>query len=325
MPKARSRSIGGAAGDRGGGAEGPTVSTSTRIEWATKTWSPIIGCSRKSRGCDRCYAETFVHRGLRPEHRGLTVLRQSGVGWTGEVRFLPERLTDPQRWRKPQRIFVNSLSDVFHEHLSHEKRLALLGAMVMAPQHVHMILTKRPEVAVAFERWLIAEGERRRMTFREMALAAYAEAVGDRRDVRQLDASLPTHGHAWWIGVTAEDQEQADKRIPLLLSLRLLPTLYFVSYEPALGPIEWRSGWMDAPESERSLGWVIAGSESGARRRQAEWSWFQETRAACAEALVPYFFKQWIGPERKAPKVSLPEINGRRWAQIPFAPETFNA
>lgn len=101
---------------------------STSIEWTDETWNPIVGCSRVSAGCEHCYAERVAHRGMSSEHRGLTVLGAKGPRWTGEVRVLPERLGEPLSWRKPRRVFVNSMSDLFHEDVSFEFIAAMTPA-----------------------------------------------------------------------------------------------------------------------------------------------------------------------------------------------------
>lgn len=292
---------------------------STSIEWTDATWNPIVGCSRVSPGCENCYAERFVHRGIQEAHRGLTVIRAGAPGWKGDVRFLPERLAQPQRWRRPRRIFVNSLSDLFHGRVTNEQRLAILGAMRLAPQHTYQILTKRPEYALEFEAWLVAESERRRMTFVELALTEYARATGRPQSTVELvrDPWIPRApvntsrgpGVAWWIGVTAEDQRRADERIPLLAQLQILPTLRFVSYEPALGPIDWRQDWAraldgtswgGAPATDRRtllemVDWLIVGAESGPGARPFDVAWARAAIVAARDADVPCFTKQ-VGP-----------------------------
>ncbi len=130
------------------------MSAETKIEWTDKTWNPVRGCSRVSPGCDHCYAMRVAHRfsdeirtkaGVKPApYRGLTVLRSStakrpGVDWSGVVRFVPEMLGEPLRWRKPQRVFVNSMSDLFHESLSNEEIAAVFGVMAACPQHTFQV------------------------------------------------------------------------------------------------------------------------------------------------------------------------------------------
>ena len=117
----------------------------TDIEWTDATWNPIVGCSRVSAGCVNCYAERFVHRGLAPQHRGLTVMRGGRPGWTGEVRIVADRLAEPLSWRKPRRVFVNSLSDRFHEALAITDIARVFAVMAHAERHTFQVLTKRPK------------------------------------------------------------------------------------------------------------------------------------------------------------------------------------
>ena len=131
--------------------------TITNIEWTDRSWNFLRGCSRVSEGCRNCYAELvalrFSGKGL--PYEGLAVRAKSGgARWTGEVRFVRKKLADPLRWQKPQRIFVNSMSDLFHEGVPFEVLAAAFGVMACARRHTFQILTKRPERGLAFCRWL---------------------------------------------------------------------------------------------------------------------------------------------------------------------------
>ncbi len=283
------------------------------IEWTDETVNLAVGCTRVSPGCVNCYAERFVHRGLHEAHRGLTVMRGGRPGWDGTVRFLPERLDEPQRWKRGRRIFINSLSDTFHGKLAHEQRAAMFGAFLLAPHHSYQILTKRPEVAVDFERWLAAKAEASKVSVRAFLLLAYYSARGIQVDdeecavVHRIETGPVEHD--WWIGVTAEDQKHADERIPHLLSLRVLPTRRFVSYEPALGPVSFRDEWLgrgrcpthdtpsgfcssDCPDLVRGLDWIVVGGESGPGARPFDVAWARGVIAQCREAGVACFLKQ---------------------------------
>ncbi|HNB95400.1 MAG TPA: DUF5131 family protein, partial [Microthrixaceae bacterium] len=118
---------------------------STNIEWTDETWNPIVGCSKVSPGCDNCYAVGTVHRGLAEQHRGLTVRAEGATDWTGEVRVVESMMDRPLRWTKPRRIFVNSLSDLFHPGVSDETIARIFAVMALAPQHTFQVLTKRPQ------------------------------------------------------------------------------------------------------------------------------------------------------------------------------------
>lgn len=122
----------------------------TSIAWTDSTWSPTRGCSRVSEGCRNCYAERQAVRQKGSGYEGLVRLTPEGPRWTGAVRLVPEMLDAPLRWREPRRIFVNSMSDLFHERLSNEDIAAVFGVMAAAPRHTFQCLTKRPERMHAF-------------------------------------------------------------------------------------------------------------------------------------------------------------------------------
>lgn len=124
----------------------------TDIQWATHVWNCVRGCSRVSAGCGDatgggCYAERQAHRfsGTGLPYEGLTRLTKDGPRWIGEVRFIPEKLADPLHWRKPARIFVNSMSDLFHDGISVTQIAQIFAVMAACPQHTFMVLTKRPK------------------------------------------------------------------------------------------------------------------------------------------------------------------------------------
>lgn len=222
----------------------------TGIEWTDTTWNPIRGCSRVSEGCRHCYAERFVHRGLAPQHRGLTIAGDGGKGprWTGDVRLVEERLGEPLCWKKPARVFVNSLSDLFHESVAFETIAAILGVMAAAPHLTFQVLTKRPERAREFFAWVVEsaaemhacigappQGVDERSGF--CAMFVDDQPICATREQWRAAASAPWPLPNVWLGVSVEDQRTADERIPVLLELPA--ALRFVSYEPALGPVDF--------------------------------------------------------------------------------------
>lgn len=224
----------------------------TNIEWATATWNPFIGCTKVSPACDNCYAERWAKRCGREFSE---VVPSSQSTWNA-----------PLKWKKPERIFVCSLSDFFHPDISDEGRDAACAVMNAAPQHTYMLLTKRPE-----------------------NIKAQLAATGWAKD---LPANV-------WLGVTAENQEQADRRIPLLLEIPA--RVRFVSCEPLLGPVEIKKylGYYEKYETfeggpaSPKLSWVICGGESGPHARPMHPAWGRRLRDQCAAAGVPFMFKQW--------------------------------
>ncbi|HSN25796.1 MAG TPA: phage Gp37/Gp68 family protein [Kofleriaceae bacterium] len=277
------------------------------IEWTDRTWNPIVGCARVSPGCEHCYAERFVHRGLSPQHKGLTVMRNHGPGWTGEVRLVESALAKPLSWRKPQRVFVNSLSDLWHEGVSNETCAAIFGVMAATPHITYQVLTKRPERMRAWFSWVADEGDEVLGAVGEepdghdgqvaAACAMYAKEI-DCGGVLTRDGFRNATKAAWpllnvWIGVTAEDQQRADERIPLLLDTPA--AVRFVSYEPALGPIDFRIAAFngaDSIESLEGLHWLIVGGESGPGARPFDLAWARSAVEQCKAAGVRVFVKQ---------------------------------
>jgi protein gp37 len=218
-----------------------------------------------------------------------------------DVTLHRDKFGDPLRWKKPQRIFVCSMSDLFHENVPSEVIRTVFTTMGLCPQHTFMLLTKRPLRMRNFIDSLIAEGD------------FFVDHWWGRGEVRDY---LPNV----WLGVTAENQARADERIPILLQTPAAKR--FVSCEPLLAPIDlnlWLPhqfepgdaayGWERqcshlAPDGMRhcgyppeqhpqpSLSWVIAGAESGAGRRPAYPAWFRWLRNQCESSGVPYFLKQ---------------------------------
>jgi len=271
----------------------------TNISWCDKVWNPVVGCSRVSSGCERCYAEAFAARLEamgQARYKGLTVIGKQGARWTGEVRPVPEVLAAPLTWKKPRRIFVNSMSDLFHEKLPFEWIAAVFGVMAATPWHTYLVLTKRPESAFDF--------------FERLADPTVSNAIGETRK-GLLAADLALHGmhnrveaDAWplpnvHLGVSVEDQTNADKRIPIL---RKCPaSVHWISAEPLLGPIV--VPWLDAlvsgisVHSSNRVSWCVAGGESGPDRRACEPAWIDSLVAQCSAAGVPIFVKQDSGPK----------------------------
>lgn len=264
----------------------------TSIEWCTDTWNPVRGCSRVSEGCRNCYAERMAARNL-PEMRSPTtgnpfaVRGSDGPHWTGVVELIPEKLDEPLHWRKPRRVFVNSMSDLFHEALRDEAIDRMFGVMAQAPQHTFQILTKRPERMPGWFKGI--DPDQARMSSRLLRIAA----------------GVPWPLPNVWLGVSVEDQATADERIPLLLQTPAAKR--FISLEPQLAPVDlaaWlpicadcnrHRGKPTAPITHHhppALDWVIVGGESGPGARPFDVEWARSTVRQCREAGVACFVKQ---------------------------------
>lgn len=300
----------------------------TSIEWTQKTWNPTRGCSRVSPGCESCYAEKVARRFAGPggAYEGLVRLTPGGkpkAQWNGVVRLVPEHLADPLRWRKPVRIFVDSMSDLFHEALTNEQIAAVFGVMAAAPHHTFQVLTKRPERMREWFAWV--DDDSMVCPFDRVCgnAAAHVDPELWERILGELGLDQADDGicdPVWplpnvWLGVSVEDQQRADERIPLLLET---PTaVRFVSYEPALGPVDFTRipvldkddgeeidrlsalelhvfspGDPEAEEHYPRLDWIIVGGESGAGARPFDVAWARSTVEQCAAAGVACFVKQ---------------------------------
>lgn len=254
----------------------------TSIEWATVSWNPTLGCSKVSPGCDNCYAVNVARRGMQEAHRGLTL----GDDWTGEVRELEERLTDPMAWKQPERVFVDSMSDLFHPDVSDAFRLDVWQTMAATQRHTYMILTKRPQLMARFSRRLAWTDE---PGYWEPYLTGDPIACTHFRG-RTLDAVEEPPPNVW-LGTSIESDRYAFRADHLRATKA---AVRFLSCEPLLGPLYN----LDLT----GIDWVIAGGESGPRARPAHPDWFRDLRDRCAAAGVPFFFKQhgeWIEHRRR--------------------------
>jgi protein gp37 len=298
------------------------------IAWTDTTWNPTRGCSRVSKGCENCYAEGVARRfsGSGQPYEGLVRLDREGKAkaqWNGVVRLVPEHLFDPLRWTRPRRIFVNSMSDLFHEALAFEDVAAIFGVMAACPQHTFQVLTKRPERAAEFFAWAEAQDEALTrgshpggddvctpglLNCVSAALAAEVRIhpEGDGGPLHTKRCADP--GGAWPLPnvdllVSVEDQATADERIPILLTLPAARR--GVSYEPAIGPVDFDAcDAFGVPASEgcpdpsfnhgpmRGIDWIIVGGESGPGARPFDLAWARSTIAQCRAAGVSVFCKQ---------------------------------
>lgn len=240
----------------------------TAISWTDATWNPVRGCSRVSEGCRHCYAETQAARivrmartGAKPGTVGVSgyddlVKRVNGEArWTGEVRMVPEHLADPLRWRKPRRIFVNSMSDLFHEKLTNEQIAAVFGVMAAAPQHTFQVLTKRARRMREWFAWIDREAPHAdglwktdddrdppwdARAFRCWQLTEDAHPGAIRTSTWASEMRDKAHLLAWplpnvWLGVSVENQDAADERIHELLATSA--AVRFLSCEPLIGAV----------------------------------------------------------------------------------------
>lgn len=241
----------------------------TKIEWADESWNPVTGCTKVSEGCRNCYAERMARR----------LAGRYGyprAPYHFDVTLHADRLSQPLRWKKPRTIFVCSMGDLFHEGVGSDFLWEVLMVMKRAKQHTFLVLTKRAE--------------------------AMSCRIGGLSLVQSLarDGKPPVLPNVW-LGVSCENQEAADERIPILLQIPA--AVHFVSLEPLLEEIDltrWLSldRWLLSPQSQwepapATLDGVFAGGETGHGARPMPLAALRSLRDQCQAAGVPFLFKSW--------------------------------
>ena len=236
----------------------------------------------------------MAHRfcGVGEPYEGLVHIVNERPTWNGNIKFAEERLLDPIRWQKRRRVFVNSMSDLFHENVTDEMVDKIFAVMSLAPRHRFQILTKRPERMKAY----FADLPDRERCVQDQIAEIMLGYVSDREHKRIVDL-LP---QGWvgiplrnvWLGVSVEDQAAANKRIPLLLDTPA--ALRFISAEPLLANLRLNDG-LGLMGAMGDLDWVIVGGESGKSARPCYLTWISSIVEQCKTAGVPVFVKQLGG------------------------------
>lgn len=266
----------------------------TTIQWTDKTWNPVTGCTKVSPGCAHCYAEGVAERFWSTQYPKVEFCGEQlprAREFTDVMEHL-NRLDQPLRWRKPSRIFVNSMSDLFHENVSDEFISHVFAIMALTPQHTYQILTKRAQRMRDYVNTMSIDPD------------AYCFAWASNYERDDLRPTPALKSEAWplpnvWLGVSVENQHFADERIPLLLETPA--AIRFISAEPLLGPVtlrDWpkmfRNDHVGDPTgvAYQSLDWVIVGGESGIGARPFNLDWARTIIEECRVSGVPVFIKQ---------------------------------
>ena len=304
------------------------MADNTKIEWTDATWNPITGCSVVSPGCKHCYAMRLAGTRMQhhPSRAGLAIDTKEGPVWNGTVRLNEQWLDQPLRWKKARKIFVCAHGDLFHENVPDEWIDRVFAVMALAPQHVFQVLTKRPERMRAY-----MDGAEGRTASQALEMAPILKDISATGLVFSPGQSPSIYFKIWplpnvWLGVSVEDQQRADERIPHLLATPA--AVRFLSCEPLLGPVDlgtiqapryvpedhaldwkfncletgdyyqfqdsmgvWEGG--DGPYRDHKIDWVIVGGESGPNARPMHPDWARQLRDQCAAAGVPFLMKQW--------------------------------
>jgi protein gp37 len=254
----------------------------TKIEWTDKTWNPIVGCSKISAGCVNCYAAEAAKS---PRLQQFPQYAHVG-GWDGKVQFVDSQLRLPFTWRKSKRIFVCSMSDLFHENISDFWRNKIFAVIAICKQHNFQILTKRPE---NMRRYFASNPWQ--------GIANEIERIGDNPCTGHLvdeilEMSDVDYLENCWLGVTVENQDMADKRIPILLQTPA--KIHWLSVEPLLEEVDlgFCGTRYSCPTIRGYIDWVVVGGESGGSRRQCEVKWIEKIVKQCDNAVIDVFVKQ---------------------------------
>lgn len=309
------------------GETGREKMSDTKIQWADKTWNPVTGCTKISAGCQNCYAEKMSMR--------LKAMGNPKYKNGFAVRCHGDTLDKPDKWQNPKRIFVCSMSDLFHEDVPNLFQRGVFTTIGRNPLHTFMVLTKRPERMKAFIESLVYES------------GFFDDAWGGYFDQGMFESAiLEDHFPNLWLGVTCENQETADERIPILLQTPA--AVRFVSFEPLLESMNILSyfGYPDCPEcegvetyepdminlpgqtvrcpecngngwvvdGEHGIDWVITGCESGPGRRPCKLEWIRDLKDQCVDASAHVFIKQAV---INGKVVKMPTIDGQIWDQLP--------
>jgi protein gp37 len=280
----------------------------SKIEWCNDTWNPVRGCDIVSKGCTNCYAMKQAHRfsGKGGLYEGLTKLTNGGPVWTGKVKLVPDVLDKPLHWKKPRKIFVNSMSDLFHEDIPFDFIATVFAVMSVTTRHTYQILTKRPERMLEFFKWASTDEE------------GYTHELSDHVADDKIFNYFPDR-FGWdhktgydscgplypyeniWLGVSVEDQQSANERIQLLLQTPA--AVRWLSMEPLISGIDLTSISLARSirntnclikeiQSPNKIDWVVVGGESGNGARQCNVEWINNIVKQCKSADVPVFVKQ---------------------------------
>jgi protein gp37 len=279
----------------------------SKIEWTirpgtkSEVLNPTTGCDKISAGCRSCYAEVM--------HRRLTGMGQVKYQqpFLGHVRYWPDELAKPFKWKKPRTVFLNSMSDIFHKDVTIEAIAEIYAMMFLTPEHTYIVLTKRADRA-------------KEVLTSEEFFDEYAKACNRLHDKynQRLETWLYFEEELltmWplknvWQGVSIENQEQANIRVPDLL--KTPAHIRVLSCEPLIGEIDLR-GYLgercadclcttdvcgciynlDGEVINTRISWIICGGESGRNARPMHPDWVRAIRDQCAKAGVAFFFKQW--------------------------------
>jgi len=251
----------------------------TKIEWCDISWNPVVGCTPASEGCRNCYAKALHDMRHKAYLEGKKLPRQYAEPFE-KIQLLEDRITQPFSWKKPARVFVNSMSDLFHPDVPDDFIYKVLTTAMCAERHTFIILTKRARRMFQF--------------YLKHQFAVWVNAPNI------------------WHVVSIENQNAANERLGYFLQVPSV--VHGVSAEPLLGDLDLRNvrpveGYESrridalqgvtcydnggAYQDQQKINWVICGGESGPNARPMHPDWARSLRDQCQAAAIPFFFKQW--------------------------------
>ncbi len=275
----------------------------SKIEWTDAIWNPVTGCTKVSAGCLNCYAEMMTRRFQWDGPFVPWTVRAQRDSGTPAVYLHHDRMDIPSRWQRGRRVFVNSMSDLFHPDVPDQFIAFVFQQMSRTPRHTFQVLTKRPERALEW--------------FNKVEVFK-----PDWPHVVWLDYGVGITDTPWplpnvWMGVSVESSKNLSR---LDLLAQIPAAVRFVSVEPLLGPLDLRPWLTGSDERTGSaddgsmLDWVILGCESGSGARPMDEAWVRGMLDQCQFAEVPFFYKQAVIDGKL---VALPELGGRQWKEFP--------
>jgi len=291
---------------------------STKIEWCDEVWNPVTGCTKVSAGCKNCYAERMAKRlagrfGYPPAPDQF------------KVTLHPELLNKPLGWKKPRRVFVNSMSDLFHEDVPFEFIDFVFLIAESTSEHIHSILTKRPDRMRMYFTYVQGTHLGDWNAHFDLAVRGLRKLLDNRsvglyhKKLRNLSYKSDWPLSNVWLGVSVEDQKTANERLPILVETPAAKR--FVSCEPLLGPVdlaEWISPCAGNCDGQKyPIDWVIVGGESGPGARPMEIEWAENIVTQCEVVGIPVFMKQLGGyPDKRNRMEEWPEeLRVREWPE----------
>jgi protein gp37 len=302
------------------------MSNKSKIQWTDATWQTSTGCSHSGmRGCDNCFAIRDAWR-MSANPNPKIHMRYAGtverhvndcLRWTGRINLLPDQLEKPLHWKRPRRVFVNSLSDLFHQDVPDEYIAAVFGVMAATPQHTYQLLTKRYQRLPKWFKWVESDGDVNRCVCDMFGVEKLNQYML-RNEPMELDDRVGEWDHLitdppeWplenvWPGASASTQKEAEQ-VHKHLS-KTPAAIRWYSLEPLVGPIP------DLPLD--GISWVVVGGEGGPNRRECKNEWIENIIEQCVAAGVPVFVKQCHHEGEVVKMPWLPASGGRVWDQMP--------